>query len=59
MITINENPRFYEITCECGEVLKGAEMNGWKINIIGMLQFKCTCGKIINAPDVLLTEDTK
>jgi hypothetical protein len=38
------------IRCECGKTLV-VPAGGWLMNIVGMLQFKCPCGAIINAPD--------
>jgi len=40
------------IACECGKTLVVPNPDNWGMNIIGMLQFRCPCGKIINVPTI-------
>ena len=43
------------LTCECGNTLT-VPKGKWEINIVGMIQFKCSCGVVINAPAALAWE---
>ena len=50
--TTCSNPAIY-VRCGCGNELI-VNLFEWKINVIGMLQFRCVkCGNIINTPNSL------
>jgi len=38
------------ISCKCGVEFKIPFHDGWQINMLGVWQFQCPCGKITNVP---------
>lgn len=38
-----------EVSCECGNKLTLGPLNGWEMNIVGLIQFRCPCGKMFNS----------
>jgi len=50
---------WFLVRCECGETLGIEAQGSWMINIIGLMQFRCPCGKIINTAGVWTSNEAK